>query len=194
MLRCYQHAARPLWPPGSHDRYVRSGPGPAATPQGTSATTAIADPPHDRPTGDALQFPNHGLYCNTGRAWGLVRDTTRAVHTTTRAVPTTTRVDASSAHIRHRRRHAALNVNGHRRTRSSPSSVVVGALWVLMHLIHAQPPIHSRLFTAASSQHASSSSVVIGCDDRRARRVLVSVLVSVLVLVLAHRLAQYLAP
>ena len=59
-------------------------PGPAATPQGTSATTAIADPPHDRPTGDALQFHNHGLYCNVGIGQG--HDASSAHH------------DASSAH------------------------------------------------------------------------------------------------
>jgi hypothetical protein len=92
----------------------------------------------------------------------------------------------TSSHIRHRMRHAALNVNGHRHAGSSPTSVVMGARWVLMRLMH------SSLFTAAYSQQpfvaVSPSSVIIGCDDRRARRV------PALVLVLAHHLAQCLAP
>ena len=55
-----------------------------------------------------------------------------------------------------------------------PTSVVMGARWVLMRLMH------SSLFTAAYCGGLASS-VIIGCDDRRARRVLA--------LVLAHNLA-----
>lgn len=66
--------------------------------------------------------------------------------------------------ITHPTSHAALNVNGHRLARSSPTSVVMGTRWVLMRLMHCS------LFTAAYSQQplvaASASSVIIGCDDR----------------------------
>jgi hypothetical protein len=120
--------------------------------------------------------------------WGIGRgDTARAVHTSDIACAMPLTMKWRCDDMGHHTSDIACRSQCQR---PLPNRVVMGARWVLMRLIY------SSLLTAADSQQpivaASASSVIIGCDDRRARRV--PALIPALVLVLAHHLAQYLAP